>query len=809
MCRMLKLLCFFFAIAISLSACDGVEGASDSDLLVASFLPENNSADISTTTDITILFNRPVLQDGWMILINDTPVMSGSFDVSGKILTITPSQPFNRDEHIEIELINFVSAEDVNIILGEDNRFFSFNTTPEPSFSISPMNGTTEIEVDSNIILTFDEPADPDASWSVVINGTDEYTTGQWNTSCTQLTIEPAVDFRRNTEVTVLARGFQVSLDNYSFSDANSSFSTVSELPIISATPANGAADIALDTNIVLAFDEPVDTGSSWTVTVNGTDEYTSGSWNDDNTRLTIDPATSFSKDQRVTVTTNGFTASLDGCDFSPITISFGTIGKKILYRASHDSASPCELYVASLYGTGQVKVNGPLLQGRTIITFSWSPDGSRIFYLAEKSFNNFYYLYSVLPDGTGLTQVNNNLVAGGSVQYYKVTGDGSRVIYCADQETDGILELYSVVSDGRDCIKLNGTLNRGVSVHSYDLSPDNSLVAYIASEAAINIHDQLFVVSPDGTGKVIFNQAPDGYVRSFAWSPDGSRILYTVKFYNDDRVRLYSIRPDGTDKILLSTLIYDDSVLSFSWANNSNCVAFTTKDHDLDFYRLYTVQADGKEETLVSGAYNVFNYSLSPDSTKICFVGNSDLFIVPIGGTDIVKLTMYSCHLWLYAWSPDGARIVYQADQQTYDQWELYSILSDGTDLLKLNKTIIAGGDIQSYNNLSAFLFTPDGSRIIYRGDLIRDEKYELFSVAPDGTDNIQLTNSFTGIVWAPFYITADSQRIIYLANHETGKGTQLYSIRPDGTDPIKISNDTGGASIYSVGNFVVQPGE
>jgi hypothetical protein len=74
---------------------------------------------------------------------------------------------------------------------------------------------------------------------------------------------------------------------------------------------------------------------------------------------------------------------------------------------------------------------------------------------------------------------------------------------------------------------------------------------------------------------------------------------------------------------------------------------------------------------------------------------------------------------------SPDGSRVLYLADQETNNVNEIYSVASEGGTPVKLNTALPSGGNVSS----SGLQFSPDGSRVLYRADQETNEVYELYS--------------------------------------------------------------------------------
>jgi Tol biopolymer transport system component len=151
---------------------------------------------------------------------------------------------------------------------------------------------------------------------------------------------------------------------------------------------------------------------------------------------------------------------------------------------------------------------------------------------------------------------------------------------------------------------------------------------------------------------------------------------------------------------------------------------------------------------------------------------------------------------------TPDGARVIYLADQRQRDVDELFSVPIDGSQPpVPLNLPLGSDGDISPF-----FFISPDGSRVVYLGDQERDELYELFSAPVDGSSPpIQLNAPFrlAGERVAPFWFKLDRQgsRVVF--------GVQLYgqfercsffSVGIDGSPPAVplVENAIAGPEIF-----------
>src|SRR5262245_1658591 len=155
-----------------------------------------------------------------------------------------------------------------------------------------------------------------------------------------------------------------------------------------------------------------------------------------------------------------------------------------------------------------------------------------------------------------------------------------------------------------------------------------------------------------------------------------------------------------------------------------------------------------------------------------------------------------------------DGTRLVYLADQDTDEQFELYAVPTDGSRIAtKLSGDMIAGGDVEF-----DFQLTPDGSHALYRADAEQDFLTYLHSVPTDASQPPALLHA--AHVYPKFQITPDSSRVVFIT-------PKLFSAPVDGSAPsVQLSDDAvtpvvrgwtltpdGQRVVYAGGYFVTDP--
>jgi Tol biopolymer transport system component len=401
-----------------------------------------------------------------------------------------------------------------------------------------------------------------------------------------------------------------------------------------------------------------------------------------------------------------------------PVLVTFGSVGdgtvpqydwspdgSKIAYIHDGNSFGTFELYVSNFDGTGGVKVNQTSALDRDVFSFKWSPDGTRLAYIADEDTNDVHDLYTALADGTGATKVNGTLDPFTAVGQYAWAPDGSRIAYLANQGDPGFFPVYTALADGTGNVLVSPLQafsesgNGFVSTPFFQWAPDSSRIAYLADQE-VDGKIELFTVLPDGTGnvKVSGTLTAGGNVSSpnltYAWSPDSALLAFIADKDADEDFALYVATPTGSSVTKVSpALVAGGDVSMFGWAPDSSRLAYVA-DQDVDEqFELYSVRPNGTSPVRVSGA--------------------------TAAGGDLLD----------FAWSPDSSQLAYVADQRLDGQFELFVSTATGTGNRRLSGDLVAGGDVSSPVPGRFFEWTLDGKSVVYIADQDTDEVYEVFA--------------------------------------------------------------------------------
>lgn len=272
------------------------------------------------------------------------------------------------------------------------------------------------------------------------------------------------------------------------------------------------------------------------------------------------------------------------------------------------------------------------------------------------------------------------------------------------------------------------------------------------------------------------------GSLQNSAWSPDGTRILFTRwrSGYNAAPADLFIVNvSDGSVTTLVSDGSSNVNLPASSWNGATNEIIFSSDREPHD--EAYVISASGApgSETRVTDRASlvVFEPSLSPDGQTVVFESHQldvdDNGIITkyrrdgVGG--YVTLTDAADDCRQPVWSPVGDRIVYQ--RRSGGQWDLWTMNTDGTGKTQLMNTAAVDETDPS--------FSPDGSRIVYSSNEGGLAFANLFVIPAAGGASTRVTN-FSGYDGAPGW-SPDGAKIAFESSSgdpDGSAGTSLWVI-------------------------------
>lgn len=357
-------------------------------------------------------------------------------------------------------------------------------------------------------------------------------------------------------------------------------------------------------------------------------------------------------------------------------------------------------------------------------------------------------------------------------------TPNGSHIVFRADRTYDEARELWSTPASGGNPTNLSGAFDSNTNVRDFKISSNGQYVVFSANYDNQFYYD-LFVVSINGGTITELSLLPAGdrQVESYLISPDGSRVIFRADRVTDNLIELFSVPITGGAPTRISSGTFQASgdVQSFRYAGSSNRVVYFADAVTEGRNELYSVLDTGGTVSNVSPA-------------QAAFTAITDYYI-----------------------SPNGQRVVYRGDYDFDTFIELYSVSVTGGTAVKLNTTI----QLSSLAVSNDVKFSPDSSRVVFRGDVEENDVVELYASPITGGGMVQLnanlpTNGDVG----QFEIHNSSAYVVYMADQNANDLLELFSVPiTGGVTPMRLSQTTFAAQgrdvndfkLGSIGNWVI----
>lgn len=417
-----------------------------------------------------------------------------------------------------------------------------------------------------------------------------------------------------------------------------------------------------------------------------------------------------------------------------------------------------------------------------------------------------------------------------------EISPDGSVIAYTVrktrmeEEESSFLTHVWVAGTDG----SINRQFTRGEeSATSPQFSPDGSYLSFISAR---DNERQVYKMYLNGGEAQKITSAENG-VGSYSWSPDGSRIAYTMTdpqtdeekqrehekrdvIMVDQDFKFSRIYVQAVDEDSAKAVYGDDlHTTSFDWSPDGETIVFahqpTPRINDRYEMNISTVPADsGAVTSLINQEGTDSNPWFTPDGENVVFVshggvleavGLGDLFIVSVGGGEPQALAHTFDRNATIAGFDDSDNLLIREWRNTVSS--LYRVPLNGGD-----PELITPED-GTYNQ---FAVNRDGNRIAFTFE-DSDTPREIFYSDLEGFSAEKVSGIFDHISLPEFgetevlsWTSPDGMEIegllTYPVGYEEGDRMPLILMVHGGPAGIYAQTWTGGGSIYAIQFFAEQ---
>jgi TolB protein len=214
-----------------------------------------------------------------------------------------------------------------------------------------------------------------------------------------------------------------------------------------------------------------------------------------------------------------------------------------------------------------------------------------------------------------------------------------------------------------------------------------NGLLAY-QSEAVAGDHTQtdIHTVRPNGTDVRALTATPNENEFGPAWDRTGTRIAFWRTPAPFGPGSVWTMDATGVDQRQLTTGV---DARDPAWSPDGTRIVFTMVD--ATGFHLWTMRASdgGDRRQLTSGSDLEFEPSWSPDGTRIAYTHGisdgdvGDICVITLATRGVACLASSPDYDHQVAWSPDGSRLLFERDFNSSSS--VFTVGADGSGLTRL----------------------------------------------------------------------------------------------------------------------------
>jgi hypothetical protein len=405
---------------------------------------------------------------------------------------------------------------------------------------------------------------------------------------------------------------------------------------------------------------------------------------------------------------------------------------------------------------------------------FQFSPDSQLIAYRGTQNSGSNSELYLLPIAGGDVINLNPPVSEYQNVQTYRFSPDSSRVIYTAALASDQPTELYSIRTDGSGLSRLNlPTADRSTYVRdNFLITSDSASVLHtVKYEPVSGTPSQLFLAATDGSSTTPLTSIPKFHAGIATSTIRATGFTFITNdfhpgFSTNQYFKYVNYKGDSSAEMPFTQ--------TFNLTPDGGTVVYLAADDDWAMNELYSIGLDGTGKQKLSGPFQ--NFSTGVD------------------------------HFQVFSPTPgETPWVLYTANQESYVNVQLYARSIDpGSPLIKINGPLPA-----SVGSVLSFQGCDQSPWVVYVADQDQPNVFELYSTNIQTGQNIKLSQPLvaSGKVWYDFGLTPDCQNVVYKADAEVYGRIELYSARVDGSSRAKLSPAVSNAWQFVKRKVLISP--
>jgi Tol biopolymer transport system component len=279
--------------------------------------------------------------------------------------------------------------------------------------------------------------------------------------------------------------------------------------------------------------------------------------------------------------------------------------------------------------------------------------------------------------------------------------------------------------------------------------SPDGRRIAFLSDRSG---DWDIYVMNADGSGQQHLAGNP-GLDRAPAWSPDGRYLAW--ESYTCGLPTVWICNADGSNS---HPLLGPGRKVQVTQVED-----WQTKDGLFNFAAV--------DNPFPDNTFFLTSPTWSPDSTRIAAVLDgrggygSDVVLVPVDGSRLLKLTSYIGCSGVLAWSPDGKQLAaaFRCPSES-ERAGIFVINADRSDGIRGGRVVVEA--------------TPQGPR------LGGGQRHGLLSWYSQGSAQPRrVVKSFPSLAWSP-----DGKSLAFSSDMAPDGGFYVYTVSPAGGPPARL---------------------